>query len=165
MTEIDKTLSSITELIDQSSQLKNITVHLTDTSAPDVVTASYTITTLEKRIQDLISQIKSLDRKVAGLKSEKLEAHYSEEFKDLYIKHESTIKGLAESLSAIANNWDNFKNQVNAEKQYAYFKGELPTKKPAVTEPTEEGKEVPTQEAITSSAPIKYKPCLNSLQA
>lgn len=123
--QIEANFDTVSALINENAPIKNIKTHLFDAvSTPDILTIN-NLATLDKRTNELVSNIKSLDRMANKLDGD-TKKYYKEQLSDLYSKHQSSITTLVNQISEIEREWDTFKPRISGQKRYAYFKEEVP---------------------------------------
>jgi hypothetical protein len=125
--EIEEKFNTTYGIFQDSKSLKDIINHLTDPAQNvDVVTAQYIITNLEKRISDLVNNIKIIERKVKSL-PEKSRPHFIDQMHDMYNKQRKTdFENFAAQMRQVQEEWPSLESKIAQEKKYAYFKVQEP---------------------------------------
>jgi len=172
--ELEEKFKSINLFIEEHELLKKIKQHVLDSKQPvDQILAGYSISTLEKRIEDCANHITLIMRKLKDVDNDTYN-FYIDTIRKLYTTYKKPTDLLMKDLESLHTDWASLKRTVTPEKQYAYFK-EAVTKqvdlseKDGITEKKQEKntvsheKNLEKKEETLLTNPIKEEPVKNSL--
>jgi len=121
--KIEANLTEVVSMVEKNEKLKDIETHLTSGEPVDQVLTIIEIPTIKRRMNEIISDIKALNRRVQLLGSVQ-KRYYKEGLQNLVDKHKEPLKKVADAIDAVEKKVETdaaFDKSITDEKKYVYL--------------------------------------------